>query len=293
MSLLLNATLTELSERLGVTVESVSVSMTDPDSCVDVLRADVECRHCQIRSLESSLAVMRAELSSHHALLPSLPAPPSPPSRSCGACDNRRTDYMISNGKECASWGMLQVRCTTSGAYFYNNRFCRQSCYDAGWGYPGDTCCPAPIAIDAVSASEQVGLSNRSGVSVLLLTILVAGGFAICMYVVVRVARCRKYMSRKRFMADRIWHAVFDADYFIDDAPAKHAASVESASADFSATPAALEVYDIEVETEEEVQLVQCRARFEIQAGCDHHGLLVRVHLDAKLTGIDAHTDMR
>jgi len=61
----------------------------------------------------------------------------------CTACNNIPTQWMTDNGQTCDSgtW-MIENRCNDSSDW-KNNKYCQQSCYDAGRGYDGDNCCQA------------------------------------------------------------------------------------------------------------------------------------------------------
>uniref|UniRef100_A0A7S4M6J5 Chitin-binding type-4 domain-containing protein n=1 Tax=Odontella aurita TaxID=265563 RepID=A0A7S4M6J5_9STRA len=61
-------------------------------------------------------------------------------SRVCTVCDNVSTRDMTENGVDCISFDNLEAMCTKDGNWLMN-RFCRQSCFNAGYGYEGDSCC--------------------------------------------------------------------------------------------------------------------------------------------------------
>ena len=48
---------------------------------------------------------------------------------------------MVNNNNECASspWNMANL--CAADVYWTNKKWCQQSCFEAGNGYPGDNCC--------------------------------------------------------------------------------------------------------------------------------------------------------
>mmetsp|Transcript_12657 Transcript_12657/g.18952 ORF Transcript_12657/g.18952 Transcript_12657/m.18952 type:complete len:97 (+) Transcript_12657:1-291(+) len=63
-----------------------------------------------------------------------------PSSTDCTICDDERTPWMKDNGKYCTNSYFTENFCNKK-QYWKNNKFCRRSCYDAGYGYAGDVCC--------------------------------------------------------------------------------------------------------------------------------------------------------
>lgn len=77
----------------------------------------------------------------------SKPTPPEIDSdnRSCIECHDKRTPWMVANDKYCNSWSVIPYRCTEQSSvynFWAQEKFCQQSCSDAGHPYPGDVCCP-------------------------------------------------------------------------------------------------------------------------------------------------------
>jgi len=89
------------------------------------------------------------------------PAQVVPDNRSCIQCHDKRTPWMIANDKYCDSWGLIPYRCTDQSSYYTfwaREKFCQQSCFDAGHPYPGDECCPptpAPTPVPTSDPSEE------------------------------------------------------------------------------------------------------------------------------------------
>eukprot|EP00546_Thalassionema_frauenfeldii_P015028 CAMPEP_0178914700 /NCGR_PEP_ID=MMETSP0786-20121207/11585_1 /TAXON_ID=186022 /ORGANISM="Thalassionema frauenfeldii, Strain CCMP 1798" /LENGTH=387 /DNA_ID=CAMNT_0020587665 /DNA_START=195 /DNA_END=1355 /DNA_ORIENTATION=+ len=59
----------------------------------------------------------------------------------CVRCDDKPTTWMINNSKDCftADWHITN-KCVDDPAWV-SAGYCRSSCFDAGRGYPGETCC--------------------------------------------------------------------------------------------------------------------------------------------------------
>jgi len=62
----------------------------------------------------------------------------------CYECDNEPNDYMKTVGSDCETSHLIGTKCYRNAAWS-QNRYCRQSCYVAGNGYPGDRCCVRDI----------------------------------------------------------------------------------------------------------------------------------------------------
>ena len=93
------------------------------------------------------------------------PAEVEPDNRSCIECHDKRTPWMVANDKQCDSWGLVPYRCTEQSSiynFWVQEKFCQQSCYDAGHPYPGDVCCPpapaptpVPTPLPTPDSSEE------------------------------------------------------------------------------------------------------------------------------------------
>lgn len=58
-------------------------------------------------------------------------------------CTDNPTTWMENNGKSCATWeDGMEKNCNKKDSW-KNNKFCQQSCFDAGFGYDGDDCSEA------------------------------------------------------------------------------------------------------------------------------------------------------
>ena len=62
-------------------------------------------------------------------------------SAACDVCTDALTDWMSNNGRVCGDMNLERV-CVKSN--FINGPFCQRSCFQAGYGFPGDDCCPPP-----------------------------------------------------------------------------------------------------------------------------------------------------
>eukprot|EP00521_Asterionellopsis_glacialis_P016437 CAMPEP_0195305802 /NCGR_PEP_ID=MMETSP0707-20130614/36872_1 /TAXON_ID=33640 /ORGANISM="Asterionellopsis glacialis, Strain CCMP134" /LENGTH=599 /DNA_ID=CAMNT_0040370003 /DNA_START=218 /DNA_END=2015 /DNA_ORIENTATION=- len=62
---------------------------------------------------------------------------PPPP---CIVCSDQSTPWMIENDYDCSTNSFITTNCNSS-PYWINNKFCQESCYNAGKGYEGDNCC--------------------------------------------------------------------------------------------------------------------------------------------------------
>mmetsp|Transcript_3261 Transcript_3261/g.5007 ORF Transcript_3261/g.5007 Transcript_3261/m.5007 type:complete len:522 (+) Transcript_3261:218-1783(+) len=62
---------------------------------------------------------------------------PPPP---CIVCSDQSTPWMIENDYDCSTNNLITTNCNSS-PYWINNKFCQESCYNAGKGYEGDNCC--------------------------------------------------------------------------------------------------------------------------------------------------------
>jgi len=66
-------------------------------------------------------------------------------SSACTQCDNRASGWMTDNNITCANpinlqgANMLSSRCNIT--HWVSNKYCQESCFDAGYGYDGDDCC--------------------------------------------------------------------------------------------------------------------------------------------------------
>jgi len=78
---------------------------------------------------------------------PPLPPPtPQPTQQQCIFCTDDESPYMKWAGKKCESWSLIPYRCTersSSYNFWSRERFCQKSCFDIGFPYPGDVCCPS------------------------------------------------------------------------------------------------------------------------------------------------------
>mmetsp|Transcript_15610 Transcript_15610/g.18001 ORF Transcript_15610/g.18001 Transcript_15610/m.18001 type:complete len:634 (+) Transcript_15610:1313-3214(+) len=77
---------------------------------------------------------------------PDTPAPsrnptPSPNTPQCIVCDNKATNSMIKNNKDCTTSAQAINKRCNKNAKWTTKKFCQLSCYNAGNGYPGDVCC--------------------------------------------------------------------------------------------------------------------------------------------------------
>ena len=72
---------------------------------------------------------------------------------------------MVMNDKYCDSWSIIPYRCTEQSSYYKfwaQEKFCQQSCFDAGHLYSGEECCPptpapttAPTPAPSSKPSEE------------------------------------------------------------------------------------------------------------------------------------------
>lgn len=93
------------------------------------------------------------------------PAKIVPDNRSCIECHDKRTPWMEMNHKYCDSWSLIPYRCTEQSSiytFWAQERFCQQSCFNAGHPYPGDLCCPptpaptpAPTSLPTPEPSQE------------------------------------------------------------------------------------------------------------------------------------------
>jgi len=58
----------------------------------------------------------------------------------CTICNDEETYWMKSTGKDCTTSSLIDTKCNKSDAWTIN-KYCRLSCYNAGYGYDGDVCC--------------------------------------------------------------------------------------------------------------------------------------------------------
>lgn len=69
---------------------------------------------------------------------------PRPSQHSATVCSDVPSQWMIDNGKQCATWTWgLQNRCRQSSNWV-THKYCQQSCWDQYNGYDGDNCGRAP-----------------------------------------------------------------------------------------------------------------------------------------------------
>mmetsp|Transcript_22062 Transcript_22062/g.33338 ORF Transcript_22062/g.33338 Transcript_22062/m.33338 type:complete len:247 (+) Transcript_22062:1826-2566(+) len=68
------------------------------------------------------------------------PAPTNLPPGACSNCSNIATPWMDRNGVDCATTDLITSKCNLDDNWT-RNKFCQQSCYDAGNGYAEDVCC--------------------------------------------------------------------------------------------------------------------------------------------------------
>jgi len=87
---------------------------------------------------------------------PKIPSasPTQIPGTNCERCDDVGNGWMIAVGNECPSSYLLEKRCNKSTAWI-KNKYCRQSCYEAGYGYPGEECCTASPTTSPSTASAS------------------------------------------------------------------------------------------------------------------------------------------
>ena len=76
----------------------------------------------------------------------------------CIECTDKKTSWMVSNGEDCTSTGFIKGKCKINPLW-KRNKYCQQSCYDAGCGYIGDICCSVPTQTPLLSPSDS---SNES-----------------------------------------------------------------------------------------------------------------------------------
>jgi len=62
------------------------------------------------------------------------------PTPACIICDDVETTWMTNNGKDCTTSDLIDSKCNKDTQWIAN-KFCQLSCYNAGYGYPGDVCC--------------------------------------------------------------------------------------------------------------------------------------------------------
>jgi len=58
----------------------------------------------------------------------------------CNICDDKNTPFMENNNEDCPTFNKLHKKCNKANNWTKNG-YCRLSCYNAGYGYPGDVCC--------------------------------------------------------------------------------------------------------------------------------------------------------
>jgi len=63
------------------------------------------------------------------------------PEEECTECSNDRTPWMVSNDETCeTSPGTIETKCRDDD-WWVNKNYCQQTCFDAGRGYDGISCC--------------------------------------------------------------------------------------------------------------------------------------------------------
>lgn len=118
--------------------------MTDNDCCLDlVCYGDSNSAQC----IEAAAVPARRKMLTE--TFPGLEASNvslfSELKGACIVCDDVPTRDMTENGIDCSSFHALKEMCTTDGNWLAN-RFCRRSCFGAGYGYDGDVCCTEDAA---------------------------------------------------------------------------------------------------------------------------------------------------
>jgi len=61
----------------------------------------------------------------------------------CVRCDNQPTNWMVNNQKTCENGNWHIANKCAADPFWTSQGFCRESCFEAGRGYPGETCCPS------------------------------------------------------------------------------------------------------------------------------------------------------
>merc|ERR1712187_1007826 len=59
----------------------------------------------------------------------------------CTACNDKESSWMKQQGHDCTTSDQIQKKCNKDSGWM-TEKWCQQSCFDAGFGYPGDNCCP-------------------------------------------------------------------------------------------------------------------------------------------------------
>ena len=81
--------------------------------------------------------------------------PSSTPTNGCTICDDRAMTWMEVQNEKCStSLHLIEQNCNKS-SYWTNNRVCQLSCFNAGYGYPGDDCCQKTTTDDDSSSSSS------------------------------------------------------------------------------------------------------------------------------------------
>merc|ERR1712183_617004 len=75
------------------------------------------------------------------SLVPSMATTLISSSRSCEVCDNSEPEWMVNNGKDCASFPDVMKKNCNKNSKWIEEKFCRLTCYNSGNGYKGDVCC--------------------------------------------------------------------------------------------------------------------------------------------------------
>jgi len=82
---------------------------------------------------------------------------------SCIICTDVGTGWMVNHGEDCPSSELIASKCNQN-ANWVQNKYCRQSCFNAGFGYPGDMCCQtaSPSVVPSASPSATPSLTPSS-----------------------------------------------------------------------------------------------------------------------------------
>jgi len=96
-------------------------------------------------------ALLDRALSLAPTIVPSL----FPTSNSCEACDDSEPEWMVNNGQNCETSNAINTNCNKNQNWI-KNKFCRHSCYYAGNGYEGDTCCNKKLNEDTTMVPSLV-----------------------------------------------------------------------------------------------------------------------------------------
>jgi len=76
------------------------------------------------------------------------PAPAPTPPAPCTQCTDDETPWMISNGVDCITTGLIDSKCNKNQNW-KRQKFCQHSCFIEGNGYAGDNCCVVPTPAPA------------------------------------------------------------------------------------------------------------------------------------------------